>query len=211
MAESQQYLDEALSLAEQLYGPRDRRVAFVLAHLAVCHAKQGDASVLMDCYQRSLATLEEIYGVNHVIFANTLKLFGRASSELGDYAKQRKILKKVLTLEQSFHPAGSEPIALTMAELGRCEGRLGQLSLQRELQVSGPPPPPMDASARASHARPVSGIGAGLPDPVGLAATLPNECPCGPRQVLHRHGRTRAGSRRPAPAVQARRARARQR
>lgn len=68
---------------------------YISLFISVSDRSAGDSSVLTEYYQKSLAIIEHIYGTNHSIFATIVKLFGKASCELGDYNRQKKLLKKV--------------------------------------------------------------------------------------------------------------------
>ena len=99
-AQAMEVAQQALALAEQLYGPRHPAVAQSLHNIAGLHMNAGRYAEAEPLYRRSLAIREAVLGPNHPVVAESLDLLaslcdieGRAQEAEALYARAIAIRK----------------------------------------------------------------------------------------------------------------------
>jgi serine/threonine-protein kinase len=132
--------EEAVAVAEKLYGPRDRHVApalGVVAQALIRLHRPGEAIAL---YRRALGIYEEIYGaenrnaaIDRLNLAEAELFAGDLDAARADYERSVERIAKVMGPD---HPA----LAEALAGLGRTLGRLGRdaearAALERALAI----------------------------------------------------------------------------
>ncbi len=73
------------------------------------------------------------YGPDHIEVARTLTSLAATYAMLGDAEKQRKLLERVLALEERFYGSDHENVARTLVSLALAQGSLGNNGVKRNL------------------------------------------------------------------------------
>jgi eukaryotic-like serine/threonine-protein kinase len=125
-------LEEALGIAEQIYGGDNVRTAgFVGESAALCH-EQGDAKKAEQLHRRQLAIYLEAYGENHELSAIALTCVGCTLASQGRFSEAEGVFRRVLTVYESLFKGMHPRIAETSLHLGAA------LRLQRRLEEARP-------------------------------------------------------------------------
>jgi tetratricopeptide (TPR) repeat protein len=125
-------LNEALEIAEQIYGVDDVRTAgFVGESAALCH-EQGDPRKAEQLHRRQLAIYLDAYGENHELSAGALTAFGCTLASQGRFKEAERLFRRALEVYESLFEGMHPRIATTTLHLG------ATLRLQRRLEEARP-------------------------------------------------------------------------
>jgi len=98
-------LNEALSMAELVYGERHHDVAVTLNNLGLVYAYDGQHELARPYYERALSIDEELLGPDHPGLIYVLGNFASTVRALGEYDKAEALLRKSLQIATtSFEP-----------------------------------------------------------------------------------------------------------
>ena len=122
------FLERALKIIEQHFGPDHPQVAQTLNNLANAHGALGDHRTEKDFLERALKIIEQHFGPDHPQVAQTLNNLATAHGALGDHRTEKDFLERALKIiEQHFGPDHPE-VALTLNILANAHGDLGRPS-----------------------------------------------------------------------------------
>jgi eukaryotic-like serine/threonine-protein kinase len=133
-------LEEALGIAEELYGADDVRTAgFLGESAALCH-EQGNAKRAEQLHRRQLAIYLDAYGENHELSAGALAAVGCTLASQGRFSEAEGVFRRVLKVYESLFNGVHARIAEISMHLGaalRLQGRWDEARphLERALDV----------------------------------------------------------------------------
>ncbi len=111
--EAQPFLEKALRLSEQEFGPDHPNTAAVMSSLALLYRDQGKYVEAEPLYQRSLMIVEKVLGPEHPDVATSLNNLAILYQDQGRYDKELLVLKRMLTRsENSLGPNHPDLIGL---------------------------------------------------------------------------------------------------
>lgn len=116
---------QALQLAEQVFGQEHPYVATSLNNLAVLKQRSGEYSAAKSIYARSLAIRQRVFGGEHYSSAESMNNLGDLYRTLGNYAEAEPLLNKSLVINEKLY--GSDSLYLTpgLNNLARLYGEQG--------------------------------------------------------------------------------------
>jgi serine/threonine-protein kinase len=122
------YFDEALEVASRDAGPDDLEVARAHSNMAMALQAKSRYSEALESDLRALATLEKMLGVSHPLTMATRRDVGLAYYQLGEYAKSRIELERVLADQRSKLGNDNPAIAGTDINYGLLLAAAGDLT-----------------------------------------------------------------------------------
>lgn len=123
--EGERELRRALTLREQLYGPRHLDVAETQGRLAYVMQRQGAFDVADSLYRLTLATVRAAHGEEHEAFAAAVSDLGVNLWEKGDYAAAEAPLRQALALEEKLLGPEHVEVAISLGNLATLLADLG--------------------------------------------------------------------------------------
>jgi len=128
-AEAVKLEEQALAIAEKVFGPQHLNVAAITNNLALFYTNMGEYDRAEPLYKRVLAIKEKKLGPAHPSMATSLNHLALLYGYLGDYAKAVPIFKQALTIYEKAqgpeHPDTARALN-NLAELYRNIGDYAQ-------------------------------------------------------------------------------------
>lgn len=125
-------LEEALGIAEEMYGADDVRTAGFIGEIAaLCH-EQRDLRKAEQLHRRQLAIYLAAYGENHERSGIALTCVGCTLASQGRFSEAEDVFRRVLKVYESLFQGMHPRIAETLMHLG------ATLRLQRRLEEARP-------------------------------------------------------------------------
>jgi len=143
--EAKRDYEEAISIAEVLYGPGHRQVALTLGNLAQIPYLQGDYREALRLMRQTWAIDEKLLGTDHPSLAPDLSNLGLVLLDLGEQEESLGYLRRALLIKEKAFGPDSPNLASALNNVGialldgaRYREALDHLGRAR--QVSGKPP-----------------------------------------------------------------------
>jgi serine/threonine-protein kinase len=140
LAEAKAAQEQALSIAEKVYGPDHPIVAKTLNALAVVLQRMGDYPSAIAAHERALAIREKAFGPHHPNVAESLINLGAAWDDSGDGAHAREAWRRALPIAEEATGPTSRMVAVLLNNLAGSFGDAGQYAeaqaaLERALSI----------------------------------------------------------------------------
>ncbi|XP_033108776.1 uncharacterized protein LOC117110252 [Anneissia japonica] len=137
---AQQYHEQAVELARQIYSDKHPRLGAFLLNLALVYNRQGELKKAKMMYQEALDITKEAYGVHDQRVARVLNTLATNYYSLGQYNDSIHALLEALSIHEEIHGDIHPNVGETLYILGftyRAKGDLQQSlkTLERSLKI----------------------------------------------------------------------------
>ncbi|MCA9986408.1 MAG: tetratricopeptide repeat protein [Anaerolineales bacterium] len=123
---AQPYLEKALTMREEIFGPGHPTVAESLVGIGRVLRAQGRYEEAKAYFERSLAIRQQQFGDNHADTAESLENLGESYRELGDPRTGSDLIARALTIVQAIHGEEHPLTGEYNNNLAHCYYLLGQ-------------------------------------------------------------------------------------
>ncbi len=137
---AREYLQRALTVEENAYGPNHPASASALANLGLVHLRLGELAAARDLQQRALTIFEKELGADHTEVALTLGNLGNTLNQLGEPTTASEYLQRALDMQERAYGPNHPEVASTLTNLAIAQQDLGEpttarKNLQRALTI----------------------------------------------------------------------------
>jgi tetratricopeptide (TPR) repeat protein len=129
--QAHQVLNDALDIAEHVYGPDHPRVASCLSNVGGVLQTLGEFDPARAAFERALRIDEQIYGPNAPTVAGDINNLGFVLQDLGDLPGARTAFERALRIDEQAESSDQAAIARHINNLGTVQRALGDLPAAR--------------------------------------------------------------------------------
>ena len=126
---AQPYLEKALSIREEIFGPVHPQVAESLVGIGRVLRARGSYKEAKTYFERSLTIRQQLFGDNHTDTAESLENLGESCRELGDAKTACALIAQALAIVQAIHGEEHPLTGEYNNNLAHCYYLLGQKQL----------------------------------------------------------------------------------
>ncbi|NUS66177.1 MAG: tetratricopeptide repeat protein [Saccharothrix sp.] len=126
-AQARPILEQAIEIAETIYGVDDLVVARLLHSLGLVLNDLGELEKARSLFERGLAIGEAARGPDHVVVAAYLVSLGQVLRELGQLEEALPLVQRALAIDEAAHGPGHPEVAVDLANMGWVLTDLGRL------------------------------------------------------------------------------------
>ena len=121
-------LEQALEIAESVYGPTSMPVALLVNNLGDVLQDLGDLAGAKSAFERALKIGEAVYGPDHPAVAKAANNLGSALRALGDLSGAKSAFERALKIDEAVYGPDHPTVAIRVNNLGLVLEDLGDLA-----------------------------------------------------------------------------------